>query len=144
MGGGAPLGQLLWYFGVHHAGRGLHPAGAFGARARAAVAASLPHLPSTPAPGVNPRRLWIAHTKGAFASTHGPPVAMSVLIMSPKASPTMPPTGTATVSPGMIVLQVRLPATIVVGFRGLALMSASKLTPNVRAMIAGLSPVLTW
>jgi hypothetical protein len=106
----------------------------------AAVAVPLPHLPSA----VTPRRFWIVHTKGAFDSMHGPPVAMSVLIMSPKASPTMPPTGTPTVSPGRITLHVRRPATIVVGFCGLALMSASKLTPNLLAMIAGLSPNSTW
>jgi hypothetical protein len=97
-------------------------------------------LPST----VTPRRSWIVHTKGAFDSMHGPPVAMSVLIMSPKASPTVPLAGTLITSLGRIALQVRLPATSVVGFCGLALMSASKLTPNVRAMVAGESPCWIW
>jgi hypothetical protein len=57
--------------------------------------------------------------------------------------PTKPPTGTITVSPGLSSRQVCTPATIVVGFDGLAPMRAPIVTPYLRAMMAGLSPYLT-
>ncbi len=64
-----------------------------------------------------------------------------MLILSASlAAPTIPPIGTLIVSPGRICCHVRTPATIAVGFCGLAPMSESKETPYFRAMTVGESP----
>jgi hypothetical protein len=67
-------------------------------------------------------------------------VACGALGSATGTAPTMPPTGTFTISFGASDCQVSCPATIVVGLWGLAARSESRDTPNFWEMRVGLSP----